>query len=235
MVSTPTQPVSESPDSQRTTDELLKTLGDDVYRCLNLLEEARQLLKLSTERDIRNELPPEIATELAATQNADISMTVANWFEYHARQLFRTVFACIEGVTFTVKTRTASFCAIEGVDLTDGEQDFAQERDFKLRDNGTVVEQFAHLRLLDNVRFTIRIIEKAHRMPPTFSANVAWWSALTNSIKVRDRLMHPKLPEDLDIKSAEIDTLVTAFEGLVDHYKSYPGLVPSKPPYSPAR
>src|SRR4051812_42838748 len=99
--------------SERSTDELLATLSADVDWCYNLLKEAQHLAKVATEEDVGTKLPPELAKNLPA----NVPAALHKWFEYHARQLFRTAFACIEGFTYTIKTRSAAFCLDQGIDL----------------------------------------------------------------------------------------------------------------------
>lgn len=40
-----------------------------------------------------------------------------------------------------------------------------------------------------------------------------WWSSLKKSIKVRDRLMHPRMPNDLDVSDDEVQDTIKAMEG----------------------
>ncbi len=210
----------------RTAKELIDTLSGDVERVWTLLQEARHETEVARELDLRECLPKEFHDKLPA----DIPAFLHRDYEFHARQFFRAAFAFIEGVTFALKTRAAHYCLAEGIELSDGEIDFVAERDYRLNNNGTVSEQSAHIRLADNVRFAIAICEKARRMPPTFDANVAWWSQLMASIRVRDRLMHPKSPEDLDITHDEVNILFDAYKGMLQHFTSYPKLVYTNPP-----
>ncbi len=90
-----------------------------------------------------------------------------------------------------------------------------------LTDAGVVRNQFRHVRLASNVRFLFTLMQKARNQPVVFDANVAWWSKLKASIKVRDRLTHPKKAEDLELSTQEIDDVEAAFAGLTKHLTSY--------------
>ncbi len=181
----------------RSTSELIDALGNDVIRC------HEELLKAIDEGTV------------------DASGNVEADYEYHARQLVRTVFAFIEGVTFSMKVRAASHCLDNGIEITDGERFFAVDQDHILTDSGRVIEKPAHIRLSDNVRFAFALQEKALGIPKPFDSSCKWWSCFKSSIKVRDRLTHPKMPEDVDISGDEIVSVLTAYEGFKEQALYY--------------
>ena len=96
---------------------------------------------------------------------------------------------------------------------------FNQKVTFENR--GEVIERAAHIRLSDNVRFAFMLQEKALGIDEAFDASVDWWSCLQSSIKVRDRLTHPKLPGDIDITGEEVLTALQAFNGFKDQIMMY--------------
>jgi hypothetical protein len=134
-------------------------------------------------------------------------------YEYHARQLIRSIFAFIEAVTFSVKIGAAERCDTRGLGYSEAERLFVAETEFALKDNGEIFERPAHIRLADNIRFAFRLQEKSRGMTDAFNANVKWWACLKSSIKVRDRIMHPKMPEDVDISPDEIINALEAYKG----------------------
>ena len=174
--------------TERTTSELIDTLGTDIDRCHSEL----------------------IASMDAGQVQADGSIHAD--YEYHARQLIRAVFAFIEAVIFSVKVKAAEHCLNHNLDISDGERFCSMDIEHMLTDKGTVIERPAHIRLPDNIRFAFALQEKAWNVAP-FNPSCEWWSCLKMSIKVRDRLTHPKWPEDIDVTPDEIVTLLTAFNG----------------------
>jgi hypothetical protein len=181
----------------RTTQELIDTLGDDVTRC-------HEELILSIDDGI---------TDSDGSIDAD--------YEYHARQLVRSIFAFIEGVTFSMKVKAANYCLQNNKDITDAERFFAVDIDHTLTDKGLVIEKPAYIRLSDNVRFAFALQEKALGFTESFDASCEWWSCFKSAIKVRDRLTHPKLPEDIDVSGDEIITVLKAFNGFKEQALKY--------------
>jgi hypothetical protein len=175
--------------TERTTQELIEKLGSDVDRCHG------ELLQ-SIDNGDRNE---------DGTISAD--------YEYHARQLIRAILAYIEGVTFSVKIWAVSKCLDSGIEVSDHERYAAVEVDTDLNNKGEVVERPAKLRLANNVRFAFRLLERAKGGTFKFDASADWWSDLQKTISVRDRLTHPRLPEDIDVSPEEIITALNAKVG----------------------
>jgi len=186
---------------ERTTAELIVTLGNDVDRCHKALVDAID----------------------AGSVDKDGRVTAD--YGFFARQLVRAIFAYIEGITFSVKATAARHCLLSGIDISPQERFLAVDVDHALNDKGEVVEQRAMLRLAANVRFAFALTEKAFGIEPLFDPSVEWWSCLKASIKVRDRLTHPKMPGDVDLSGEEIVAMLKARHGfdrlLLEYGKRY--------------
>lgn len=184
---------------ERTTKELIEKLGEDYQRCY------RGILKSFDDGTIDNE----------GNLDAD--------YEFHARQLIRAIFAYIEGVTFSVKIKAAEKCLDDGVEITPQERYIAAEVDYELNDKGEVIERAAQIKLTRNIRFAFALTEKAQKLSPQFNASSKWWSQLREAMRVRDRLMHPRMPEDLDVSPDELINAIEAksgFDALLERYIS---------------
>jgi len=182
---------------ERTTSELIETLGSDIDRCHRALIDSIDNGKIDPNGNV----------------HAD--------YEYHARQLIRAIFAFVEAVTFAVKVKAAEYCLYHNRTIADAERFFAVDSEHVLTAKGEVVERPAHIRLTDNIRFAFASQEKALGRAKKFDASTEWWSCLQASIKVRDRLTHPKLPEDVDVSGAEIVTTLKAYEGFKQQVMYY--------------
>jgi hypothetical protein len=188
---------SMSDVDERTTSDLIETLGDDIYRCHGEL--------------------------LESIDNGDIDENgyVDAEYEYHARQLIRAIFAFIEAVTFSVKVSSVVYCLEHNRDITDAERFFAADIEHVLTEKGEITERTAHIRLTDNIRFAFALQEKAAGVTKKFDPSIEWWSCLKSSIKVRDRLTHPKFPGDVDVSGSEIVAALKAYEGFKKQVMAY--------------
>ncbi|MDR5873801.1 hypothetical protein [Vreelandella gomseomensis] len=182
---------------ERNSSELILTLGEDFKRCY-----------ASVLKDVEE-----------GEKQAD-GTTIAD-HEFNARQLVRAGFAYIEGVSFSLKVAAIDDAIENGVNLTQAEIDFAFEVSHQLNDKGDIVKFNAHISLTKNIKFAFNLYSKAHELNKSFDAGLTWWSDLKKAIKVRDRLMHPRTPEDLDIAPSEVVTVISAvrgFESLLFEY-----------------
>jgi hypothetical protein len=189
---------------ERSTAELILILGEDIDRC------HRRLIQ---------------AIDAGTVEpNGDVSAD----YEFHARQLIRAIFAFIEAVTFSIKVRAAAYCLAKKRDISDGERYFSVDLEHGLTDKGQVVDRPAHIRLADNIRFAFALQEKALGCAAVFDPAAKWWSCLKSSIKVRDRLTHPKLPGDIDIDGDEIIAALEAYNGFKSQAMAYARLRDSR-------
>ena len=94
---------------ERTTKELIQTLGEYFERCYQGLLQSFD----------------EGTTDEDGNLDAD--------YEFHARQLIRAVFAYIEGVTFSVKVTAAVDCMQRSIEISPQERYIAIEVDYELR------------------------------------------------------------------------------------------------------
>lgn len=183
--------------SERTTSEVIEILGDDIDRC------HRELIGSIDDGYV--------------DPHGDVHAD----YEYNARQLIRAIFAFVEAVTFSIKVQAAVYCLNHNRDISNAERFFAADVEHVLTDRGEVVERPARIRLADNVRFAFALQEKALGLTKTFDPPTEWWSCLKSSIKVRDRLTHPKLPEDIDVSGTEIVAALKAYEGFKEQAMAY--------------
>lgn len=176
-------------NEERSTQELIQTLGDDFDRCYHDL----------------------VATfdegEIDAEGNLDAD------YEFYARQLIRAAFAYIEALTFSVKASSAWSCMEKGIEITPQERYFATDTEYEINEKGEIVECAAKISLARNIRFAFALNEKAHEVSKQFDPSVEWWCCMKESIKVRDRLTHPKMPSDLDVSPDELIKVLKAKNG----------------------
>ena len=124
------------------------------------------------------------------------------------RLLIRSVFAYIEGVTYALKVGALLHGANE---LSVGEQLLATEKSFELKESGDLLARPAKLRTLSNVRFAFKVYAKAYQLAYVLDTSTNGWNCIQRSLKVRDRLTHPKNLSDLEVQDNEYDDGVKAF------------------------
>ena len=133
------------------------------------------------------------------------------------RALVRSVFAAIEGTITRLKDSTLDLAPMKLGLFTSGELALLREEDYELTQEGTVHILTARLGLLPNLRFTLAMLQRAASSKAPIDYGGQGWQQLRTSVKVRDRLMHPKKPGDLEVTGDEIKALKGAWEWFRKH------------------
>jgi hypothetical protein len=130
------------------------------------------------------------------------------------RRLFvRSVFSFIEAAVFRIKTGALFWDTSK---LLPYEIALINEEDYELDDTGTVKTRRARLRFSGNFRFAFAVAAKAAGVTYQLDVGGDGWRALRDSVKVRDRLMHPKRSADLVVTDAEVREAMEAFRWVMD-------------------
>jgi hypothetical protein len=127
------------------------------------------------------------------------------------RAYIRSVFALIEGVQHQTRIATSNLgillskVSLNELVVLDGNQ-------LDVNDKGEVTPRPYYPVFLNNFKFTFRIFSKS--LGSQFSLNLSGegWQSLCRAVKVRDRLMHPKVILDLQVSDAEISDAKKAFD-----------------------
>ena len=129
---------------------------------------------------------------------------------YARRQFVRTALAKVEGFVAFLKTLTLRSAAPG--DLERAEQYLLEEERPFLDDRGRLATTKDFPRVGPNLRFAMWCYGKVHGVQWELPVGEAGWSHLTEATKIRNRLMHPKSKEDLEVSEAETDVVSKAVE-----------------------
>jgi hypothetical protein len=131
------------------------------------------------------------------------------------RALVRALFAMVEGVIYRMQQIALNASHQPRVALSPGELQVLTESSFELDGNGKVVERQIRTSLKGSIRFAFRAFARVH--VAEYELDVTRedeWSAFLKSIKVRDRLMHPKTVANLTVSDDEM----TSIQGTLDWF-----------------
>jgi hypothetical protein len=118
------------------------------------------------------------------------------------RTFVRTVFAVIEGVTSYMKTTALS--KIPADNLTPAETAMLREESFTLDNRGRVQVQPKFVPLDANLRFAFSMFGRAIDREIAVDASGSEWSQFKAAIAVRNRLVHPRWLDDLEVSLEEV-------------------------------
>lgn len=128
-----------------------------------------------------------------------------------ARMLIRSMFATIEGIVYGMKQLALAAFRPDGP-LTLDELLICKEISFRLNKNGEVDGSSMRLKFEPNLKFSFMVLAKAFHQKFELDTNCLGWNRLVESVKVRNRLAHPKRPSDLELTDDEIGHAIEAYQ-----------------------
>lgn len=171
-------------------------------------------MKISSEDKLKfaNENLYKIFEVLNGEFLACFDMVQKNDSQIARRTLVRALFAEIEGVTFCMKQVAFESRSRAGVTFTTPEIILLSEEAYELNDKGEVKSQRAKLHISRNIRFAFRAFARTGYINYEPKVDGIGWDAFKKGLKIRDRLMHPKKPDDLIVSDEEVVIIKTTFE-----------------------
>lgn len=163
----------------------------------------------------------------------DVRPPASSFTQLERRSLVRASFALVEAYTHMLKSIVNN-----PADCTKrpniGERMFLSENTYTIKKNGIVRATDARIPLLSNIQFTFRTFCRLRGIDKHLATSESGWRKLTDAVKVRDRLMHPKKNSDLEVSDLELNEVIDAVEWLDKQMKSvlvralHMSIVPSK-------
>jgi hypothetical protein len=123
---------------------------------------------------------------------------------FYRRSVPRNLFSLIEGTVFCLKLLILDQSKRHSIKLEEGEEQVLQDKTATLSSNGKVKVDTAHYPTILNVKYTLKRAYEFFNSSTTLDLSNSHWQQLQIAIKVRDRLMHPKHPNDLDVTEIEL-------------------------------
>jgi hypothetical protein len=129
---------------------------------------------------------------------------------FNRRNLFRVFFAAVEGCVFDVKQTLLE--AAGDIGYSDAEISLLREESYELTDNGEVIARQKFLRVEDNFLFAMNLLTSPLEERFNVDRSSSGWRAFCQSVRVRNRLTHPKYAEALTVTDEELRALRQAMD-----------------------
>lgn len=132
------------------------------------------------------------------------------------RALARSVFSFIEGTSFAYKAAAADLAALTQIEMTEGERLLSLDVAYRLDDTGQVQRVQPPLATIANIRFALNLFAKAIGLGYRYPAHDVRHGQLLRAQGIRNRLAHPRRVEDLSVDDEERQTLIVAFDWVIE-------------------
>jgi hypothetical protein len=130
------------------------------------------------------------------------------------RTVIRCFFPTIEALLWHMKQIAPKLALITGVTLNDEELANAKGKEWVMTSKGKVERT---LKFRENVKASFALFAKLHGMPVTIKFD-SEFDAFCATYNLRNRLMHPRKPSDLDVSDSQMATAQVGVAWFVQSY-----------------
>jgi hypothetical protein len=131
--------------------------------------------------------------------------------QFWRRTFIRTLFATIEGINYQFKRLALCVADCSALKLDTATETLLKEESYELKNNGQVKTSKAKLRTADNLLFSWNIVGVVCEVTNKVDQSGDDWQNFIESIKIRDRITHPKHLEDLNISDSNSETIFRTY------------------------
>ena len=137
--------------------------------------------------------------------------------QFARRAYIRCVFSMIEGNIFQMKAVILK--AFEGghLTITLAEQALLREESYDLANNGACKIQQKFIRLQQNIKFTLALFARMYGETFEPDTSIHGWDSFNTAVKIRNRITHPRSPEEFNILDNEIPIIEEARAWFADN------------------
>ncbi|MCG8911001.1 hypothetical protein [Pseudomonas sp. DP-17] len=133
---------------------------------------------------------------------------------FEDRTYVRTVFSMFEGVAYATRQYILAQAAAGRYKISTQEHDLLSEQTYILDGKGKIKEKENFLQFIPGFRLTIsvlgRCLGREEYVAGAFGHHM--YDSFQNGVKIRNRIIHPKLTNDLMLSRAEVATVKEAHE-----------------------
>jgi len=123
---------------------------------------------------------------------------------YIRRTYLRAFFALVEGLNYQLKQICLQFCKYNTNLFTFKELSLLHESSYSINDNNSITSHAKFLPILKNLPFTVKCYAKAHNSNFSLLVNKDGWYSFRYAVKIRNRITHPKNPDNLTITDDDL-------------------------------
>jgi hypothetical protein len=146
---------------------------------------------------------------LSSDLDAALAYGRGNNSPYAQRALIRGHFALMEGLSYAMRQVTLASLQGSGV-LSESEIVLLREERLTIDEQGRPRSNAQYLKFPESLLFSIGCYAKNHGATFVPDKSGPGWQALRNTVKVRDRITHPKSAASLDVLEGELTSFVEA-------------------------
>ena len=126
--------------------------------------------------------------------------------QFFRRAFIRSLFSSTEGIIWLMKQTCLNGKSPDGrrrISIAD--YAMLADQSYDLKNNGETSVQTKFLKLPDNLRFTVKIINRLFDSQLDLEVGTVKWDKFRKAIEIRNRITHPRKASEIDISDDEIN------------------------------
>jgi len=135
----------------------------------------------------------------------------ANPNEFWSRSLIRLCVSLFEAEVFILKKNLLKYCNEYNVSIKPEISTLLTGIKYEINENGKVVERYLQTKMVSDIKFVYDQLKeiRSFKLKNTFSD--PRWQCIAQTVKVRNRLAHPKLIEEQVVSESEVNDCMSAY------------------------
>jgi hypothetical protein len=151
---------------------------------------------------------------------SDVKFSETEWLKDKSSQFWgRTIIRCccawVEGAISLLKQFALEIADYSGAKLT--EKDTETLTEYHTDKNG--IKKPAFLPFRENIKETFKVFKKARKMQPATKYDDSRFIDLCDTFELRNKLMHPKKHQDLEVSKKALDTADRAVNWFAENFR----------------
>lgn len=142
--------------------------------------------------------------------------------EFWRRELIRLVVTLFEAETYLLKKDLLNYCTKFNISLNPQITLTLQGKKFTIENSGKLKEGYLPVKLTDDIKFLFKQINEIRNFNLKVDYQDNGWSDLQGTIKVRNRLTHPKSISEQLVTVLEIEKCMSGYKWF---YKNFNGFL----------
>jgi hypothetical protein len=144
-----------------------------------------------------------------AVLDSDVNFAADEWgkhpdSQFWRRTLIRCICALVEGTLGMIKNVTPQTATYFSVALTERDIEIITEQR-RFMEQGVEKKRPVFLPFPENIKMTFKLFAKAHAVEAAMKCEEPGFEALCQTFQLRNKLMHPKEPFDVDVSDMATD------------------------------
>ena len=123
--------------------------------------------------------------------------------QFRRRAFIRAFFAAVEGELYALKQVLIDMHNLRRVEFSTADLALLREESYDIKPNGRAYAKPKFVSTDTNLRFVVRKVEEAFEIDCNLDTEEQGWKSFKDSIKVRNRITHPKAATEIMVTDAE--------------------------------